>query len=59
MIELKNLTKKFDDFTAVDSINLEIERRIFRIIRRKRSGKDNDNQYAFHIAVAYIRGNLY
>lgn len=24
MIELKNLTKKFDDFTAVDSINLEI-----------------------------------
>ncbi len=25
MIELKNLTKKFDDFTAVDSINLKIE----------------------------------
>ncbi|MDO4338803.1 MAG: ABC transporter ATP-binding protein [Eubacteriales bacterium] len=25
MIELKNLTKKFDDFTAVDSLNLKIE----------------------------------
>ena len=25
MIELKNLTKKFDDFTAVDSLNLRIE----------------------------------
>lgn len=25
MIELKNLTKKFDDFTAVDSINLTIQ----------------------------------
>ena len=25
MIELRNLTKKFDDFTAVDSLNLKIE----------------------------------
>lgn len=25
MIELKNLTKKFDDFTAVDSLNLQIQ----------------------------------
>ena len=25
MIEIKNLTKKFDDFTAVDSLNLKIE----------------------------------
>lgn len=26
MIELRNLTKKFDDFTAVDSLNLKIEK---------------------------------
>ncbi len=25
MIELKNLTKKFDQFTAVDSVNMRIE----------------------------------
>ena len=25
MIELKNLTKKYDDFTAVDGLNLTIE----------------------------------
>ena len=25
MIETKNLTKKFDDFTAVDSLDLRIE----------------------------------
>ena len=25
MIEIKNLTKKFDDFTAVDSLDLKIE----------------------------------
>ena len=25
MIELKNLTKKFDSFTAVDHLNLKIE----------------------------------
>lgn len=25
MIEIRNLTKKFDDFTAVDSLNLTIE----------------------------------
>ena len=26
MIELRNLTKKFDDFIAVDSLNLKIEK---------------------------------
>ena len=25
MIELKNITKKFDEFTAVDNLNLTIE----------------------------------
>lgn len=26
MIRLQNLTKKFDDFTAVDALNLRIEK---------------------------------
>lgn len=40
MIELKNLTKKFDDFTAVDSINLEIRKgEFFGLLGANGAGK--------------------
>lgn len=40
MIELKNLTKKFDDFTAVDSINLEIGKgEFFGLLGENGAGK--------------------
>ena len=49
MIETKNLTKTFDNFTAVDSLNLKIEKgEFFWSSRTKRSRQDNDHQSALN-----------
>ena len=41
MIELKNLTKKFDQFTAVDSVNMRIETgEFFGLLGLNGAGKD-------------------
>ena len=47
MIETKDLTKTFDNFTAVDSLNLKIEKGEFSS-RTKRSRQDNDHQPALN-----------
>ena len=53
MIETRDLTKTFDNFTAVDSLN----RRILRITRSKRSRENHDDQSSVNVAVAYERRN--
>lgn len=54
MIETKNLTKKFDSFTAVDSLDLRIETgEFFRSAGTQRCRKDHHDQSAFHSAPAH------
>ena len=57
MIETKNLTKTFDNFTAVDSLDLKIEtgefdgtdkRRILRSSWTEWCRKDYDDQSSFY-----------
>ena len=50
MIETKNLTKTFDNFTAVDSLNLKIEKgEFFGLLGRPNgAGQDNDHQPALN-----------
>lgn len=48
MIETRDLTKTFDNFTAVDSLNLKIEKGNFWSSRTKRSRQDNDHQPALN-----------
>lgn len=48
MIETRDLTKTFDNFTAVDSLNLKIEKGEFWSSRTKRSRQDNDHQSALN-----------
>ena len=54
MIETKNLTKKFDSFTAVDSLDLRIETgEFFGLLGPNGAGKDYHDQSAFHSAPAH------
>ena len=53
MIETKNLTKKFDSFTAVDSLDLRIETGEFSVCWDQRCRKDHHDQSAFHSAPAH------
>ena len=53
MIETKNLTKKFDSFTAVDSLDLRIETGEFWSAGAQRCRKDYHDQSAFHSAPAH------
>ena len=47
MIETRDLTKTFDNFTAVDSLNLKIEKgEFFGLTRSKRSRENHDHQPA-------------
>lgn len=49
MIETKDLTKTFDNFTAVDSLNLKIEKgEFFGLLGPNRSRQDNDHQPALN-----------
>lgn len=49
MIETKNLTKTFDNFTAVDSLDLKIETGEFlRSSWTERCRKDYDDQSSFY-----------
>lgn len=51
MIETRNLTKTFDDFTAVDSLNLTIETgEFFGLLGPNGSRKNNDDQSFIHPA---------
>ena len=54
MIETKNLTKKFDSFTAVDSLDLRIETgEFFWSAGAQRCWKNHHDQPAFHSAPAH------
>lgn len=56
MIELSDLTKKFDTFTAVDHLNLRIETgEFFGLLGPNRSRKNYNNQSDVHPASAYGR----
>lgn len=56
MIELSDLTKKFDTFTAVDHLNLRIETgEFFGLLGPNRSRKDYNDQSDVHPASAYGR----
>ncbi len=49
MIETKNLTKTFDNFTAVDSLDLKIETgEFFGLLGPKWCRKDYDDQSSFY-----------
>lgn len=54
MIETRNLTKTFDNFTAVDSLDLKIETgEFFGLLGPNGAGKDNDDQSSVHPAPSY------
>ena len=56
MIETKNLTKTFDSFTAVDSLDLRIETgEFFGLLGPNGAGKNYYDQSAFHFASAHCR----
>jgi len=50
IIEIKNLTKKFGSFTAVDKMNLTVrEGEIFGFPRAKRRRQDDHYKHAYYI----------
>ena len=74
MIETRDLTKTFDNFTAVDSLNLKIEKGEFCVIvgasgagkrgifwpsRTERSRQDNDHQPAVNPSSSHKGRNPY
>ena len=56
MIETKDLTKTFDNFTAVDSLNLKIEKGEFFGLLGP-NGADNDHQPALNPSPSDKRRN--
>lgn len=59
MIETRDLTKTFDNFTAVDSLNLKIEKGNFWPSRTERSRQDNDHQPAVNPSSSHKGRNPY
>ena len=61
MIETRDLTKTFDNFTAVDSLNLKIEKRgnFFGPSWTERSRQDNDHQPAVNPSSSHKGRNPY
>lgn len=59
MIETRDLTKTFDNFTAVDSLNLKIEKGNFWPSWTERSRQDNDHQPAVNPSSSHKGRNPY
>ena len=60
MIEIKNLTKKFDDFTAVDDLSLTIKTgEFFWTSGTQWSRKDYHHQYVVYTAASHTGRDPY
>lgn len=59
IIEVRDLTKKYGDFTANDKINFTIrEGEIHAIIGENRRGKDDADEHALRNSSAFLRRNF-
>ena len=59
IIEVKNLTKRYGDFTAVDDISFDIEKgEIFAFHRSERRWQDDDDQDAHDTPGAHERRDI-
>lgn len=60
MIEVKNVTKKYGKFTAIDNISFSIkEKEIVGLLRTKWSRKNYNNEYVNRIYRTNRRKNNY
>lgn len=60
MIQINNLVKKFDDFTALDGVNMNVEKgAVLRACRPKRSRQIYTYQTYYRRNETGCRGSVY